>query len=45
MYRLPDPGVDVVILTNRGNVSVQSLADALTRVALNNLPPPPPPPA
>jgi D-alanyl-D-alanine carboxypeptidase len=44
MYRLPDPGIDVVVLTNRGNVSVQSLADALARVALNNLPPPPPPP-
>ena len=44
MYRLPDPGIDVVVLTNRGNVSVQSLADALARIALDNLPPPPPPP-
>jgi D-alanyl-D-alanine carboxypeptidase len=44
MYRLPEQGVDVVILTNMGNVSVQGLADKLTRVALDSLPPPPPEP-
>jgi D-alanyl-D-alanine carboxypeptidase len=38
MYRLPDDDIDVVILTNRGNTSLQGLTDALTRIALKGLP-------
>ena len=38
MYRLPEHDIDVVIMTNLGNVSLQSLADGLARVALKTLP-------
>jgi hypothetical protein len=38
MYRLPDKDIDVVILTNLGNVSLQPLADRLARVALRTIP-------
>jgi D-alanyl-D-alanine carboxypeptidase len=38
MYRMPDRDIDVVILTNLGNVSLQALADALARIALKSLP-------
>ena len=44
MYRLPDHDLDVVILTNLGRTNVQSLADKLTRVTLNQLTPPEPEP-
>jgi D-alanyl-D-alanine carboxypeptidase len=37
MYRLPDEDIDVVILTNLGRTSVQSLADRLTRITLRHL--------
>lgn len=43
MYRLPDEDLDVVILTNLGRTSIQSLADSLTRVTLKSLEPPEPP--
>ena len=42
MYRLPDQDIDVVLLTNLGNVSLQGLADALTHIALKSLPEVPP---
>jgi D-alanyl-D-alanine carboxypeptidase len=38
MYRLPDLDIDVVLLTNLGNASLQGLADALTRIAIKSLP-------
>jgi D-alanyl-D-alanine carboxypeptidase len=38
MYRLPEHDIDVVILTNLGNVSLQHLADGLARIALRSLP-------
>jgi D-alanyl-D-alanine carboxypeptidase len=38
MYRLPEQDIDVVILTNLGNVSLQPLADGLARIALKSLP-------
>ena len=34
--------IDVVLLTNLGNVSLQGLADALTHIALKSLPEVPP---
>ena len=43
MYRLPEEDLDVVILTNLGRTSLQSLADKLTRVTLKHLEPEPPP--
>jgi D-alanyl-D-alanine carboxypeptidase len=44
MYRLPDEDLDVVILTNLGRTSLQSLADGLTRTTLRHLEPPEPEP-
>jgi D-alanyl-D-alanine carboxypeptidase len=44
MYRLPDEDLDVVILTNLGRTSTQTLADKLTRVTLKHLEPPEPEP-
>ena len=38
MYRLPEQDIDVVLLTNLGNASLQPLADGLARIALKGLP-------
>jgi D-alanyl-D-alanine carboxypeptidase len=43
MYRLPTEDLDVVILTNLGQVSLQGLTDKLTRVTLKSLEPEPTP--
>jgi D-alanyl-D-alanine carboxypeptidase len=37
MYRLPEQDVDVVVLTNLGRVSIQGLADRMTRATLRHL--------
>ena len=44
MYRLPEEDLDVVILSNLGRNSVQSLADRLTRITLDHLGSPEPDP-
>jgi D-alanyl-D-alanine carboxypeptidase len=40
MYRLPDLGIDVVVMTNRGRVDpfLTDLADRLVRIALGERP-------